>query len=275
LRFIGDRIFEPYNVLADENLVEGLASAIADTGLPIDLKRLPADAAIVRALKAAYRGRGFIHIVGLQNGCPYIDLDDSWSEPERHFNASWRSSFRRMWRRAEGAGEVRFEVAAPARAEVRALIEEAFAVEAAGWKGARGSAMAVSRWRSNFYRRFAELAAEEGILRLCFLRIDGQAAAMEYAVECNERFFVLKIGYDETFDSFSPGNLLRLETVRYAARRGLYSYEFLGTDAPWTYFWTTKIRPMVSLQAYPATKRGLLALAVDKLRLAPARKGRR
>ena len=261
--------------MADENSVEGLASAIADTGLAIDLKRLPSDAVIVRALKAAYRGRGFVVIEHLQNGCPYIDLDDTWSEPESHFNASWRSTFRRMRRRAENAGEVRFDITSPPRSEVHALIEEAFTVEAAGWKGSRRSAIAVSRWRSSFYRRFAELAADEGILRLCFLRIDGQPVAMEYAVVCNERFFVLKIGYDEAFDSFSPGNLLRLETVRYAAQQGLHSYEFLGTDAPWTYFWTRKIRPMVSLKGYPITTRGMFFFAADKLWLRPVRKRKR
>ena len=74
--------------------------------------------------------------------------------------------------------------------------------------------------------------------------------------ECSRLFFGLKIGFDETFKVYSLGRLLRLETIRYAAQRGLRSYEFLGNDAPWTYFWTKSVRPMVS-RAYPAPTPGL------------------
>jgi CelD/BcsL family acetyltransferase involved in cellulose biosynthesis len=77
--------------------------------------------------------------------------------------------------------------------------------------------------------------------------------------------FLLRIGYDETFKNCSPGNLLRVESIRYATERGLRSYEFLGSDAAWTYTWTKTVRPMVSLEAYPASVRGLWVLAQDKL----------
>jgi CelD/BcsL family acetyltransferase involved in cellulose biosynthesis len=88
---------------------------------------------------------------------------------------------------------------------------------------------------------------------------------MQLAIECGNRFWLLKIGYDEAFARCSPGSLLLLETVRYAALRGLHSYEFLGTAEPWTHMWTTCMRPCVSLLAYPANRRGLAAFAADVL----------
>jgi CelD/BcsL family acetyltransferase involved in cellulose biosynthesis len=166
-------------------------------------------------------------------------------------------------------GHVTFDIIAPQPTNVSALVKQAFAVEAAGWKRAAGTAIAVSRWRSAFYGRFAAYAAQEGILRLCFMRISGKVAAMQYAVECNGRFFDHKIGYDETFGSCSPGTLLKLEVLRYAAERGLRSYEFQGTDAPWTHFWTKFVRPMVSLKAYPANALGLWLFSHDKLNVKP------
>jgi CelD/BcsL family acetyltransferase involved in cellulose biosynthesis len=265
LAFIGDLIAEPYDVLANDESVDGLAKALVNTGLGINLRRIPADAAIISALRRAYRWRGFVVVEPWKRGCPYIELDDTWREPESHFNAKWRSTFRRRRRKAERIGEVAFEIIAPEPSQVHDLVEEAFAVEAASWKRAAGTAMTVSPWRSSFYRRLGDYAASEGVLRFCFLRIGGKPAAMEYAFECNDRFFGLKIGYDATFDC-SPGNLLRLETIRYAAQRGLRSYEFLGNDAPWTYSWTNAVRPMASIRAYPITARGLWLMAHDKLR---------
>ena len=104
-------------------------------------------------------------------------------------------------------------------------------------------------------RRFARYAAEEGILIICFLRIGGKAVAMELAVECDNRFFGHKIGYDESFAICAPGNLLRLETLRYAAERGLRSYEFQGKEERWIRDWTGSFRKTVSVTAHPVTAR--------------------
>jgi hypothetical protein len=74
LAFIGDFIPEPYDVLSDGGTVDGLAEAIVKTGLAINLKRIPADAAIIGTLQRAYRGRGFVMIKPWRKGCPYIEL---------------------------------------------------------------------------------------------------------------------------------------------------------------------------------------------------------
>src|SRR5207244_7317462 len=95
------------------------------------------------------------------------------------------------------------------------------------------------------------------------LRIGGQAAAMQFAVEQGGALWLLKIGYDEAFARCSPGTLLTADTVRYAAARGLRCYEFLGGIESWTRMWTEHERSCVSVRAYPAAGRGLAALAAD------------
>jgi len=133
--------------------------------------------------------------------------------------------------------------------ELDPLLEEAFQVEASGWKGHKGTALASDLLRQSFYRRYAAAACEKGILRLSLLRIGGRAAAMQFAVEWGKRFWLLKIGYDEEFSRCSPGTLLMLETLRYAAGRGLQSYEFLGVVEPWLAAWTKQVRTCVMLRA--------------------------
>jgi CelD/BcsL family acetyltransferase involved in cellulose biosynthesis len=84
-------------------------------------------------------------------------------------------------------------------------------------------------------------------------------------VECADRLWTLKIGYDESFGRCSPGALLTRYTIAWAAERGLRSYEFLGTAAAWTRDWTQDERRCVSLRIYPLGPKGLAALAVDTL----------
>jgi CelD/BcsL family acetyltransferase involved in cellulose biosynthesis len=95
------------------------------------------------------------------------------------------------------------------------------------------------------------------------MRIGGRAAAMQIAAEFGGRLWLLKIGYDEEFSRCSPGTLLMLETLRYAAVRGLSAYEFLGTEEPWTRVWTQKAHPCLSVRIYPATRAGMTALVTD------------
>jgi len=256
-------LHEPMDLLcSDLSALDQLASAIAELPLPIWIERAPGDSPLLAAIKKAYKRRGLVYLSPAQ-GYPCIPLDDGWADPEQKFNAGRRSDFRRAQRHAEKLGAVSYEMHRPTPDECEPLLEEALRVEAASWKGTAGSAIEYDQLRAPFYRRYAVSACAKGILRLCFLRIGGQAAAMQYAVECGERFWLLKIGYDEKFARCSPGMLLMLHSIGDAARRGLRSYEFLGTAEPWTQMWTQEVRPAVSIRAYPARPLAMATLAAD------------
>jgi CelD/BcsL family acetyltransferase involved in cellulose biosynthesis len=264
LEFIGaSDLYEPMDFLcSEESAASSLAEAVARAGLPVFFNRIPADSAILGAMRNAFRRRGTV-ITRPANDYPYITLDDSWTAPEKHLNSGRRSDLRRAQRIAESVGELSYVMLSPKPDELPALLEEAYRVEAAGWKARQGSALATDALRGSFYSRYAAAACERGDLRLAFLRIGGRAAAVQLAVESAERFWLMKIGYSEDFARCSPGMLLTLETIRYAARAGLRSYEFLGSVEPWTRVWTSLVHPCVSLRAYPFNLRGMLALSVD------------
>jgi CelD/BcsL family acetyltransferase involved in cellulose biosynthesis len=259
LKMLGvSELYEPMDFLyADPSQVSALAEALAEMRAVLHLGRVPADSPVIDALRKAYR-RGWVYTLPA-HPCPYIALNADWMEPERQFNSGRRSDYRRARRHADQMGAVSLEVLSPAPAELAPLLEEAYAVESAGWKGAKGTALALDLACGDFFRRYAAAASEKGILRLCFLRIGGRAVAMQFAIECNDRFWLLKIGYDEQFARCSPGALLMLHTLKYAATRGLDSYEFLGLPAPWTRNWTQLLRSCVSLHAYRFGWQGIAA----------------
>ena len=275
LELLGVReLSEPMDFLyRDPSALDALVRVVAETDLPLILERVPADSPVVSALRGAYRTRGRV-ISNSVVGYPYIPLTDGWRQPEQQLPRGRDADLRRTRRIAEQRGVTRYEILSPTPSELPLLIEKALRVEAAGWKGRLGTALLQDRVRASFYRRYVAAAAEAGLLRLCFLTIGGRAVAMQLGVECGERFWLLRIGYDEEFARCSPGTLLMVEVVRDAAERGLRSYEFLGTVEPWTALWTRHVRPCVSVLAYPAGWGGMTALASNVGRLALRRLSR-
>ncbi len=201
--------------------VSELARAIVRTGRPLELKRVPAESPVVAALEAAYRGRGVVQRKAV-GGSPWIPLDECWAEPEMRLEAGRRSDLRRARRQGRKDGSRGGAVSSrPRSADLPRLLDEAFEVEAAGWKGAHGTALATDPVRGAFFRRYTEQACAKGILRMCMLRIGGKPAAAQIAIESGSRFDLLRAGYDEQFSRCSPGMLLTVESIRYAAQRGL------------------------------------------------------
>ena len=274
LEMLGGReLYMPTDFLyADRPALDALADTLASLGRPICLHRIPTDSPTIAALQESYRRRGFLVLCRTVSGSPSIPIDASWQEPERKFNGKRRYTFRRRLRLAEATAPVSFEVLSPSPVEVEPLLDEAYRVEAAGWKGERGTALAKDAALGAFNRRYASAAAREGILRLCFMRLGGRAIAMQLAVECGERFWSFKVGYDEAFAHFSPGILLYLHLVARSAALGLRSFELLGhPDEPNKQMWRPVVQPCVTLRAYPYGPRGLVLLGSDAAQLALSR----
>ncbi len=249
-------------VAHDNESLAALAKALARLNEPLLLERLPANSPAIEELKNACRGRALV-VERPSANCPYITLDASWIEAEKHLNSGRRSDLRRAARKAEQLGEVTNEIIQPLAGEVDRLFDEAVAIEARSWKGDAGTALAHDPRRAAFYRQYAHAACAAGVLRMCFLRIAGRGIAMQMAVQQGGAFWLLKVGYDAEFSACSPGLLLMRETIGHAAKAGLASYEFLGRAESWTKVWTDQERQTVGLRIYPFGLGGLAALTVD------------
>ncbi|UQA59024.1 GNAT family N-acetyltransferase [Polyangium aurulentum] len=269
-----DELGEPMDFAYDDSLaLEELCRAIARTPWPLEVPRLPADSPTVGALARAYAGRGVV-VQRPARPYPFVPLDPSWVEPEAHLTPRRRSDLRRARRHAERMGALSCAIVAPSPDEVGPLLDEAFRVEASGWKGRACTALALDTAIGSFFRKYAAEAAGRGLLRVGLLRIGDRAAAMQLAVQHGDRYWLLKIGYDEAFAPASPGLLLLCESLRRAAADGLTSYEFLGGIAPWIKPWTPHERACVAVSAYPWSAQGLCALGSRALGHAVRRIGR-
>lgn len=241
-----------------------LAHALIGSGRPMRFGHYPSDSAFADTLRGLAQGRAiFLSRPFPGRAMPRMAIDESWLRPESKLSSRRRSDLKRMARIAGEFGEVTYEIASPGIGEVDGLVEEAFDVEARNWKGRAGTAISNVQPVADFYRAYARRAAAAGLLRLAFLRIDGEAAAMQFAVQCDHAFWLLKIGYVDEYRRCSPGNLLMRHTIAHAAQQGLGAYEFLGKESDWTRLWTEEARPVSSLRLYPINVSGAAVLAGD------------
>lgn len=179
----------------------------------------------------------------------------------------FRRNLRRRRARLAGHGVVTHE-RVTGGLDLEARLEEGFALEASGWKGRAGTAVASEPRVRAFYAEVAREAAAHGYLALHFLRVDGRAVAFHFGLEQDGRYYLPKLGIDDEWRSVAPGHLLVEDVLRDGAARGLETFDFLGPDMPWKREWASRTRPHHYLYAFRDTLVGR-ALHAAKFRLPP------
>ena len=252
-------------VAEDAAARRALATALAGAGRPrVTVDFVLAGEATATAAAAALAAAGYRLHPRTRLESPYVVVEGTWEAYLGTLSAHRRSELRRRGRRLEAAGAVVYEVH-DGRDRLPALLDEGFAVEAAGWKGAARTAIASDPALAAFYRQAASWAADRRWLRLAFLRLDGRALAFDLTLEAHGRHYLIKTGYDPAFTSLSPGLLLRLHMLERAFATGLESYEFCGAAEPWKLEWAQSTRPVEVIEAYAPNAAGSLSRASDRI----------
>jgi Acetyltransferase (GNAT) domain len=139
--------------------------------------------------------------------------DDMKTDPESAVSGDLRRRLRRKERRLSEQGRVEHLTLQPGD-DVARWIDEFLQIEASGWKGLHGTALARSE---NGRRHFTEMAAAaflRGRLLMLGINFDGRPIARRCAFAAGEGSFAFKTAYDEAFADFSPGAMLELDSIR-------------------------------------------------------------
>jgi CelD/BcsL family acetyltransferase involved in cellulose biosynthesis len=263
LQFIGAAVLhEPGGLLArDAAARAALLDALARMQRPLALDRVQIDADELCELRTLGERRGFLVV---KRTAPVLSVPVAAQAIGPVARPSRRLGYdlRRAWARASEHGRVTTDVLAPGPSDVDEAFETFVNIEACGWKGRAGSALAMRPQLRAFFATYARLAAASGILRIFLLRLGSRIGAAQVAVEAYGRLWVLKIAYDEGVARCSPGFLLTAEAIRYAASRGLSAYEFLGSAEAWERRWPAVERPTTLVAWYPPTVRGCIGASL-------------
>lgn len=207
------------------------------------------------ALEARYR---LLERVGERS--PYVEIRGSFEDYLGTLDRHHVKETLRRRRRLEGEGTVEFTVE-DGRERLDELLAEGWPVEASGWKRESGTAIDSQPETLAFYTQVAHWAAERGILRLAFLRLDGRAIAFELALEAGGVYAILKGGFDVELRKFGPGGLITHDQLQRAFELGLRRYEFLGTAEPYKTVWTPAVHERRVLHAFAPSPLGLAECA--------------
>ncbi|MBC2883802.1 GNAT family N-acetyltransferase [Ochrobactrum sp. CM-21-5] len=124
-----------------------------------------------------------------------------------------RREYRRLWRRLAEQGELVHRIARTPD-EVRHAFEHFLTLEASGWKGQRGTAMAVDRFRAAFAREAVNNLAERDCARVHTLELNGRVIAVLIVFMVSGQAWTWKTAYDEKLHAWSPGVLLMIEVIK-------------------------------------------------------------
>ena len=187
----------------------------------LHLRGLVEDGPVHRGLAAAARlaGRGCA-TVHRESRALLVSSDD----PEAYYRAAVRPKKRKEIRRLRGRlaelGEVRVRQLAPDE-PLEPWCDQFLALEASGWKGRAGTALACDPRTDRFFRNVLAAAHAEQKLQLLRLDVGGRPIAMLVNFLAPPGSFSFKTCFDEDYARFSPGVLIQLENLALVARTEL------------------------------------------------------
>lgn len=187
----------------------------------LHLPQLPADGPVNAALEAVLReaGRPAVTVEAGERA-----MLASSAAPADYLAAAMstkkRKELRRQHKRLAEEGALVFVRANDAR-NIGEWIEEFLAMEADGWKGEAGSALASAADTRAFFTKSLMNAAQLGRLERLTLRLDGKPIAMLANFTAPPGVFSFKTTFDEAYARFSPGLLLQIENLDLLERDGI------------------------------------------------------
>lgn len=197
-------------------------------------------------------------------GGPSQPLDASFTDPLAKLTSRHRNDLRRKLRKAERQGTVSFQVEAPGDDFVEQFAEFV-RLEGSGWKTEEGTALGSDTQKREQLWRYISAAEVRDRVRIATMRIDDVAVAADLGVIEGNRYWFNKGGYDVANASFSPGILLKVHTIGWAAEQGLERFEFMGEAERYKLAWGADPQQIHHLNVYPPSLPGALALGSDAL----------
>ena len=129
-----------------------------------------------------------------------------------NFERKRRKEYRRLRSRLAEEGTLESLAWAPGD-PVDPWVDELIALEALGWKGRRGTALATDAVMAKAFREALHLLAGEGSLRFWKIAFNGKPIAMMSGIVKGDQGWLGKIAYDENFARYSPGVMLILDAT--------------------------------------------------------------
>jgi hypothetical protein len=194
-----------------------LLTAIAEaTDLPkiLKLPLLPMQGSVFATIEAALAATGST-IATFERWQRPMLVPEPGDDTERYLRRALGQGYKKRMqqhRQLEKAGALAHQ--RQRGPEAVAALEDFLALEAAGWKGRNGTALANLPRDGAYIRQLVQNFAAADAVRIDLLRLDGALIAGGLLLDLAGQSHFLKIAYDEGKARLSPGRALAIEMLR-------------------------------------------------------------
>lgn len=194
-----------------EAVLDVLAGAIARLPWPLLwLELTPFATGRWQALLDALRRRGLAVHVQPRYEIGQVELAGCFANYEATRSRDLRRSLRKDLQRLQRKGPVQLTLVSQfAPGDVEPQLRRAVEIEQKSWKREVGQTVLDTPGMLEFYLRQTRQLAEWGLLRLAFLEHAGKPIAFELGWVAKGVYHSFKVGFDQAYRSFGPGQLLR------------------------------------------------------------------
>ena len=180
----------------------------------IEFRCLPAWGKLSQALIDIINREGLPHyIADLHTRALLLKANSAEACIRAALSGSKIKELNRLQRRLGERGDLTYERLTRAE-DVSEWIEGFLDLEARGWKGRAGTALASSSEQGRFFEEIVRSAFDRGQLMMLRASVGARAIAYKCNFVSRAGAFAFKIAYDETFSAYSPGVQLELENIR-------------------------------------------------------------
>jgi CelD/BcsL family acetyltransferase involved in cellulose biosynthesis len=235
----------PSDCVADEKQAPAFVSALCDhfqsqkrPWYQITLAFVPDHSPILTALLKEWECRGWSYVLRPAAPVPFVATDRPGNLLER-IDGNERRELSRRLRKLQHLGRLHFETHQSSE-NLAQHFEEFLAVEGAGWKGQRHTAIRCQPDARRFWWQLACAAARLGVLRLDLLRLDARVISGQLGIIWAGRYHCLKLGYHPEFRSHAPGCLMTQHVIQACIDDpNIAVYDFAGPAGPYMSRWTS------------------------------------
>jgi hypothetical protein len=178
--------------------------------------------------------------------------DDPLKRLSKGFRQNLRTAHHKL------ASEEAHFVCAQTPYELLVFYERLASVEASGWKRANPNIIRNNPKFDAFLRNLMCYLGPSGGCEIHLMEVSGRSISAMLCVVVNNICFIHVIGYDETYDRASPGNLLMERLIKTRGARGNITSITTYHTPPWFSSWKPdKILNVSNIYVFRPTEQGL------------------
>jgi CelD/BcsL family acetyltransferase involved in cellulose biosynthesis len=165
-----------------------------------------------------------------------VALPESWELYARTLSSEDRKNLTRYTRRLQLRCATRI-YRCTEQDELPVCLEALFRLHQGRWQNAGEPGSFSPAQRREFYTRLSQCLLARGWLEFWALELDGEIAALQFALRYGEKVFQLQEGYDHKRKSDRLGYVLRGEVLKQLISEKVRTYDFLGGEDPYKARW--------------------------------------